>query len=112
MMQPASKSVLIVLPDNHADRETPLISGFGGDFYGLRVSHAPPGGGARSTGGPHVTDLAGDADASDYRDQPRAVADKGIITAAGTSRVSFAAGGQRPPGVLADAPLASAAHPI
>ncbi|RNF35454.1 DJ-1/PfpI family protein [Paracoccus methylarcula] len=54
----ALKPVLIVLIDGFADWETPLISGIGGDFYGLRTRHATPGGGAvTSMGGLNVTGL-------------------------------------------------------
>ena len=52
------KPVLIVLIDGFADWETPLISGIGGAFYGLRVAHATPGGGdPTSMGGLRVTGL-------------------------------------------------------
>lgn len=39
------RPVLIVLIDQFADWETPLISGIGGAFFNLKVSHATPGGG-------------------------------------------------------------------
>ncbi|RMC36104.1 DJ-1/PfpI family protein [Paracoccus alkanivorans] len=52
------KPALIVLIDGFADWETPLISGIGGDFYGLQTRHATPGGGeVISMGGLRVTDL-------------------------------------------------------
>ncbi|KRW95125.1 DJ-1/PfpI family protein [Paracoccus sp. MKU1] len=58
MPDTALKPVMILFLDRFADWETPLISGIGGDFYGLTVRHVTPGGGAiRSMGGLSVTGL-------------------------------------------------------
>lgn len=58
MPDTAFKPVMILLLDRFADWETPLISGIGGDFYGLTVRHVTPGGGTvRSMGGLSVTGL-------------------------------------------------------
>lgn len=97
----ALKPVLIVLIDRFADWETPLISGIGGDFYGLQARHATPGGGdVISMGGLTVTglpdiQLQGDEvivlcgsdgwsgeDAPDLGDMLRAAHDRGQTVAA------------------------------
>lgn len=58
MPDAALKPVMILLLDRFADWETPLISGVGGDFYGLKARHVTPGGGnLRSMGGLSVTGL-------------------------------------------------------
>ncbi|AXC50462.1 thiamine biosynthesis protein ThiJ [Paracoccus suum] len=51
------KPVLVVLPQGFADWETPMISAAGSDFYGLRVSHATPGGGRVTSIGGLTVDL-------------------------------------------------------